>query len=89
MHAHTTIMNAIDEYDVRSSFEALDIDHEGTLTFPDFYTLYLGLGFQPQRIPEQELRAKVAAATGGPIDRISIEECLTILSQVSPHTTSS
>jgi hypothetical protein len=76
-------MNAVDEYDVRASFEALDSDHEGTLPFPAFYTLYLGLGFQPQRIPERELRSKVDAVTGGSVDGISIEECLKVLSQVS------
>jgi hypothetical protein len=76
-------MNAVDEYDVRASFEALDSDHEGTLPFPAFYTLYLGLGFQPQRIPEQELRSKFDAVTGGWVDGISIEACLKVLSQVS------
>lgn len=77
-------MDAVDEYDVRASFEALDSDHEGTLSFPAFYTLYLGLGFQPQRIPEEELRSKFNAAAKGSVDGIYIEECLKVLSQVSP-----
>jgi Ca2+-binding EF-hand superfamily protein len=76
-------MDAVDEYDVRASFEALDSDHEGALPFPTFYTLYLGLGFQPQRIPEQELRTKFDAAAKGSVDGISIEECVKVLSQVS------
>jgi hypothetical protein len=39
-------MNAIDEYDIREAFEALDDDDcRGKLTFVQLQTLYLGLGF--------------------------------------------
>ena len=52
-------MNAIDEYDIRDTFQALDSDQDGFLTLDEFHTLYLGLGYRPQRISQQELQQLV------------------------------
>lgn len=77
------MMNALDEYDVRASFTALDTDIEGSLCLQDFYTLYLATGFTPVRIPISNLQQEVQAIAGGPVDRISLDLCLEVLSQAS------
>jgi len=54
-------LNAIDEYDIKRSFEALDEDKINRISVESFHTLFLGLGFQPTQLTQSELRDKVMA----------------------------
>jgi Ca2+-binding EF-hand superfamily protein len=76
-------MNAIDEYDIRDAFEALDKGCDGGIDLEDFYTLYLGLGFQPTRLLITDLQAEVRAAGLRMDELIPVNIVLDILSQVS------
>ncbi|CAB9498692.1 expressed unknown protein [Seminavis robusta] len=55
-------LSAIDEYDVKMSFQAMDEEKIDRITLENFHTLFLGLGFQPQRLSLLQLRRKVADA---------------------------
>jgi hypothetical protein len=58
------MMTAVDEYDIRASFDAMDEDRVGEITFDEFYTaLFLGLFDDPQLTPTQ-LHQLVQEATG-------------------------
>lgn len=48
-------MNPTNEIVIRDGFRALDHDKDGFLDAKEFYTLYLGLGFRPERIKEEDL----------------------------------
>lgn len=54
-------LNAIDEYDIRRSFEVMDEDKTNRICVKNFHTLFLGLGFQPKQMTQHELREKVVA----------------------------
>jgi len=55
-------IDALDEYDIQQSFEAMDDDKINRLTLANFHTLYLGLGFQPQELTVEDLAKKVEDA---------------------------
>lgn len=52
-------MDPKDEHDIRDSFQALDSDHDGSLSLEEFYKLYIGLGFHPERIQLNEFEQMV------------------------------
>lgn len=85
-------MKAADAYDIRDSFEVLDRNQEGSISLDDFWMLYLGLGFQPERISLEELSQKVSALAGGEkgnsssnSNRVTLDAAMKILSKASTH----
>ena len=90
--SHSILMNAIDEYDIRDTFQALDSDLDGFLTAQEFHTLWMGLGFRPERLNEQELERIVAAgikeetANKEVNSLISLEVALKVLKNVRIRT---
>lgn len=86
-------LNAMDEYDIRDTFQALDSDQDGCLTLDEFHTLYLGLGYRPQRLTRDELEQEILRACRKNDDDnvdgsssnnmlISVEVCLQVLRKV-------
>jgi Ca2+-binding EF-hand superfamily protein len=76
-------MNAIDKYDIREAFDALDADCEGSLGFANLLTLYLGLGFAtPRRMTVAHLE-KDARALGYREDALSLEQTIKLFAKVS------
>lgn len=77
-------MNALDEYDIREAFEALDDDKEGLIDLRDLETIFVGLGYEyrprhasddeigkssHQKLPTlAELREEVRAVAGAGCD---------------------
>jgi hypothetical protein len=55
-------LTAVDEYDVKCSFEALDDEKINRITLKSFHTLFLGLGFQPKHLTLDQMEDKVAFA---------------------------
>ena len=55
-------LDATDKYDIQRSFEVMDEDKTNRICVKNFHTMYLGLGFQPKQLTQQELRDKVTAA---------------------------
>jgi Ca2+-binding EF-hand superfamily protein len=53
---------AVDEYDVKCSFEALDDEKSNCITLKSFHTLFLGLGFQPKHLTLDQMEDKVTSA---------------------------
>jgi Ca2+-binding EF-hand superfamily protein len=74
-------MKALDEYDIRESFEALDTECWGSITMTDLHTIYLALGYRPDDLTVQDLQIKAGVAA--PTERLSLERVLEILSKVS------
>lgn len=58
----TMTLPAVDEYDVKCSFEALDDEKINRITLKSFHTLFLGLGFQPKQLTLDQMEDKVASA---------------------------
>jgi hypothetical protein len=58
----TMTLSAVDEYDVKCSFEALDDEKVNRITLESFHTLFLGMGFQPKQLTLDQLEFKVASA---------------------------
>lgn len=73
----TMPLSAIDEYDIRAAFESLNSGQD--ISIDDFQTLYLGLGFQPTRMPVEWLRTKVIQY-GGDGETVTVEQALKVLS---------
>jgi len=77
-------MNALDEYDVQSAFEALDLPREANISLVDFYTIYLACNYLPARFTVSQLQSEVQAVTGArTYDGVSLKVCFKVLSQVS------
>ena len=55
-------LHAIDQYDIRRSFEVMDEEKTNRICVKNFHTLFLGLGYQPKQMTQQELRDKVSAS---------------------------
>lgn len=72
-------MDPRDEHDIRDSFQALDSDHDGSLSIEEFYKLYIGLGFQPERIQLNEFQQMVQIAAD---TLVSVDDVLKMLSKV-------
>ena len=63
-------------------FDALDQRKQGLLTFDEFYTLYLGLGYP--RMDATALHSKLGvAAQGGEEEGVTLSMALDYLSKVS------
>jgi hypothetical protein len=75
-------MNAIDQYDIREAFEALDGECQGSLGFANLHTLYLGLGFATPRRMTVEYLKKDARAMGYSEDVLSLEETFKLFAKV-------
>ena len=76
-------MNAIDEYDIRQTFDALDDECQGRLGFVQLQTLYLGLGFSvPRRRMTAEHLQQDARQCGFGQDSLSLAETLKLFKQV-------
>lgn len=77
-------MNAIDEYDVRQAFDALDASTcLGRLDFAQLQTLYLGLGFTtPRRMTQRQLRQEAQQVLGQQQESLSLEETLQLFQKV-------
>lgn len=73
-------MDPKDEYDVRDSFQALDSDHDGYLSLEEFYKLYLGLGFHPQRIQLNDFQQMIQLNAAGTL--VSVDEVIEKLCKV-------
>jgi Ca2+-binding EF-hand superfamily protein len=73
-------MDPRDEHDIRDSFEILDSDHDGCLSTAEFYSLYLGLGFQPERIQLNDFEQMLELDLGS---LLSVDDVLKILSKVN------
>lgn len=87
-------MTPLDEYDIRQSFEALDESHLGSLSLPQFFELYVGLGYYQQRadsnvscLSPESLYAHVVASCGLSVrdsnKGLSLETVLQILEDSS------
>ncbi len=72
-------MDLKDDCDIRDSFQALDLDHDGCLSTEEFYKLYLGLGFQPERIQLNDFQQMLELDTG---TLLSVDDVLERLSKV-------
>jgi Ca2+-binding EF-hand superfamily protein len=75
-------MNAVDEYDIRDTFEALDTDKDGFLTAQEFYVLYLGLSFRPERITKVEDLQRIAEMDEED-SLVSVDRVLKVLEKVN------
>lgn len=76
-------MNAIDEYDIREAFDVLDEECQGSLTFEQLQTLYLGLGYtSPERMTVEHLQHDAQEALGYFEPSLSLEETLKLMSKV-------
>lgn len=83
-------MNAIDEYDIREAFDALDVECRARLSFDELQTLYLGLGFSSaRRMTVQQLRqdARRHGVYHGHDDSLSLPETLKLFQKVRYHDT--
>jgi Ca2+-binding EF-hand superfamily protein len=78
-----SVMSAIDEYDIRDTFQALDNDDDGYLTARQFHVLWQGLGFRPERMHQQDLQ-QIAGMTNDD-SLISAETALKVLKKVSGY----
>lgn len=77
-------MNAIDEYDIREVFDALDLECTGRLSFSELQTLYLGLGFSsPRRMTEEILRKDAKECGLLCQDSLSLEDTLKLFKKVN------
>jgi hypothetical protein len=74
--------NAVDEYDIRDTFEALDTDKDGFLTAQEFYVLYLGLSFRPERTMKVEDLQRIAGMDEKD-SLVSIDRVLKVLEKVN------
>ena len=72
-------MDPRDENDIRDSFQALDSDHDGYLSIKEFYKLYIGLGFHPERIQLKEF-AQMVQITADTL--VSVDDVVEKLSKV-------
>lgn len=85
-------MSALDEYDIRKAFDALDEAQDGFITLRDLQTLYLGLGYFDEEDEGNEptlamLRKEIDSVyqKGGPptnYNELSIETVVQVLSKV-------
>ena len=76
-------MNAIDEYDIRQAFDALDDHCQGRLDFAQLQTLYLGLGFSvPRRRMTEQHLCSDAQRLGLYQDSLSLHETLKLFRKV-------
>jgi hypothetical protein len=81
-------MTSLEEFDIRESFDALDNEKLGLLAMDQFYTLYLGLGYEPKVTPK-EMNARVQRvrqeeeAGGNEEDNLTVEIAVMVLSKVS------
>jgi hypothetical protein len=73
-------MNALDEYDIRTGFDAMDDDKLGTIGMDQFCTLYLGLGYP--RLAQHQLEQYVRQVCKNYRHEVTKDMALQILSQV-------
>ena len=69
------------ERDIRIYFDALDQRKQGSLTFDEFYTLYLGLGYP--RMDAKVLHSKLGVPAQGEEEGVTLSMALDYLSKVS------
>ena len=74
-------MNDTDIFVIKDSFEALDRNKDGFLTRIEFYQLYLGLSFRPERLPVEQLYEQAGLSDEGAL--ISLKDALRGLKKVS------
>ena len=82
--------SAIDEYDIREAFDALDVECRGRLSFSQLQTLYLGLGFgtteATRRMSESTLKHDALHLLGYYADKLSLDETLRLFQNVGDMT---
>ena len=69
----------MEEFDIRESFEAMDENMTGEISFDAFFTLYLGLGYP--KATKKELRQLLNCAQGE-ASKVTLATVLHLLSQV-------
>ena len=74
------IMNTLDEYDVRTGFDAMDDDKLGTIGMNQFFTLYLALGYP--RLEQHQLEQYVRQTRKNYRQEVTKDMALQVLSQV-------
>ena len=77
--------NAIDEYDIRQAFDALDADEcQGRLSFAQLQTFYLGLGFTVpcRRMTVEHLQQDARRLRLGDDSFLTLAETLQLFQQV-------
>ena len=80
-------LSAMDEYDIKCSFDALDDEKIHRISIESFYTMFLGLGFQPKQITLEQTRAKVALAIEKRIETFDAARTTTATTTTSSTTT--
>lgn len=73
-------MNTLDEYDVRTGFDAMDDDKLGTIGMNQFFTLYLALGYP--RLEQHQLEQYVRQTRKNYRQEVTKDMALQVLSQV-------
>jgi hypothetical protein len=73
-------MKAIDEYDVREAFEALDLAGWGTISSSDLQTLLWGLGYGPTE--SEYIKAQRQRPPASDAERYSLQQVLETVKEV-------
>jgi hypothetical protein len=76
----TLIMDALDEYDIRTGFDAMDDNKFGTIGMDQFFTLYLALGYP--RLEQHQLEQYVRQTRKNYRQEVTKDMALQVLSQV-------
>jgi hypothetical protein len=81
-------MTRLEEFDIRESFDALDDEKLGLLSMDQFYTLYLGLGYEP-KVTVEEMNARLQRVRQDEDEeeeeeeKVTVEAAIKVLSKVS------